>query len=149
MMDSPMAPTVMGTVATKPQFAEKRRALVVFRRRQRDASDIASSDQLVFDARERGTLSLRKYVRGCEYVSKRELLRLLDALGRYSLNAPRIKQVFGPFTGLVRLIHAHNALVSFRDKPFTQDEFEESVRAVLKKSRPTTLAGGEQSGGIV
>lgn len=143
MMD---LPTVMGMVATDPQFAEKRRALVGFRRPQRDTSDTASSGQFVFGGRERSTLSLHKYVRGSENLSKREVLGLLDALGQYSLNAPRIEQVLGPFTGFVRLIHAHNALVSFRDKPFTQDEFAESVRAVLKgeNSRLTTLAGGEQ-----
>ena len=33
--------------------------------------------------------------------------------------------------GVVRMTHAHNALVRFRDKPFTQEEFQESVRAVL------------------
>ena len=148
MMDSP---TVMGTVVTDPQLTEKRRALVGFRRPQHDTSDTASSGQFVFYARERSTLSLHKYVRGSEHLSKREVLGLLEALGRYSLNAPRIEQVIGPFTGLVRLIHAHNALVNFRDKPFTQDEFAESVRAVLKgkNSRLTTLAGGEQGGGIV
>jgi len=44
--------------------------------------------------------------------------------------APKIEQVFGPFSGLVRAVHAHNALVCFRDKPFTLGEFEASVRSV-------------------
>jgi hypothetical protein len=122
---------VMGTVLSDPELAEKRRALVGFYSRRRDTSNTASSGQLVFHAQERGALSLHKYVRGCEDIRKREVLVLLEALGRYSLDAPRIEQVFGPLRGLVRTIHAHNALVRFRDKPFTQDEFAESVRAVL------------------
>ena len=122
---------VMGTVSSDPDLAEKHRALVGFYSRRRDTSNTVSS-QFVFDARERSKLSLHKYVRGCQDLTKREVVLLLEALERYSLNAPRIEQVFGPFTGLVRTIHAHNALVRFRDKPFTQDEFAESVRAVLK-----------------
>lgn len=142
---------VMGTVSSDPELAEQHRALVGFHRRQHDTSNTASSGQFVFDARERNTLSLHKYVRGCEDLSKREVLGLLEALTRYSLKAPRIEQVFGPFTGLVRSIHAHNALVSFRDKPFTQEEFQKSVRAVLKgeNSRLRTLTGAEQGGEIV
>ena len=82
---------------------------------------------------ERSTLFLHKYVsRRCAILSKREVLILLEALERYSLIAPRIEQIVGPLTGLVRMIHAHNALVRFRDRPFTQDEFGESVRAVIR-----------------
>jgi hypothetical protein len=125
-------PVVMGTVSSDPELGEKHRALVGFYSRRRNTSNTASSGQFVFDARERSILSLHKYVRGCEDLSKSEVLVLLEALERYSLNAPRIEQVFGPLTGLVRTIHAHNALVSFRAKPFTQDEFAESVCAVLE-----------------
>ena len=123
-------PPVMGSV--DPELAEKHRALVDFYRYgTRDTSD-ALSGQFVFDAQERSTLFLHKYVsRRCAILSKREVLILLEALERYSLIAPRIEQFFGPLTGAVRMIHAHNALVRFRDKPFTQDEFQESVRAVL------------------
>jgi len=123
---------VMGPVSSDPELAEKHRTLVGFYSRRRATSNTASSGQFVFDAQERSALSLHKYVRGGEDISKREVLGLLEALERYSLNAPRIEQVFGPFTGLVRVIHAHNALLRFRDKPFTQEEFAESVRAVLK-----------------
>jgi hypothetical protein len=125
-------PVVMGMVSSDPELAEKHRALVGFYSRRRDTSNTASSGQFVFDAPERSALSLHKCVRGCEDISKPEVLVLLEALERYSLNAPRIEQVFGPLTGLVRTIHAHNALVRFPDKPFTRDEFAQSVEAVLK-----------------
>jgi hypothetical protein len=123
-------PPLMETV--DPELAEKHCALVDFYRYgTRDTSD-ALSGQFVFDAQERSTLFLHKYVsRRCAILSKREVLILLETLERYSLIAPRIEQFFGPIAGVVRMIHAHNALVRFRDKPFTQDEFHESVRAVL------------------
>ena len=73
-------PAVTGAVSSDPELAETHRALAGFYRRQRDASNSASSGQFVFDARERSTLSLYKYVRGCEDLSKRELLGLLEAL---------------------------------------------------------------------
>jgi hypothetical protein len=126
---------VRGAVSSSPESAEKNRALLDFRGWS-DTSN-ALSCQLVFDTQERTTLSLDKYAGGYVGVSKRDVLNLLEALERYSLSAPRIEQVFGPMVGLVRMIHAHNALVRFREKPFTQDEFGESVRAVLngEKSR--------------
>jgi tetratricopeptide (TPR) repeat protein len=141
---------LMEMASPDPEAAEKRRALVGFYNRQRDPSDTASSGQFVFDSGERSFLSLHKYIRGGAYFTKQDVLGLLEALGRFSLNAPRIEQSFGIYTKLVRLIHAHNALVSFRDKPFTLHEFCESVSAVLEgeNSRLTKLAGAEQGGGI-
>ncbi len=65
-------------------------------------------------------------------LTKQELIGLLEALGRYSLHAPRIEQVFGPLRGLVRTVHAHNALMCFRDKPFTVAEFNSSVQSVVR-----------------
>jgi hypothetical protein len=123
-------PPIMGTL--DPELAEKHRSLVdCYWDRTRDTTDVLSG-QFVFDAQERSTLFLYKYVsRHCAFFSKQEVLILLEALERYSLVAPRIEQIFGPLTGAVRMIHAHNALVRFRDKPFTQDEFHQSVRAVL------------------
>lgn len=122
-------PPVMGTVG--PELAEKHRALVDFYLYgSRDDRD-ALNGQFVFDAQERSTLFLHKYIgRRCAILSKREVLILLEALERYSLSAPRIEQIFGSFAFAVRMIHAHNALVRFRDRPFTQDEFQKSVRAV-------------------
>jgi hypothetical protein len=64
---------------------------------------------------ERGRLSLQKCIRGCEHLSKRELAGLLEALGVYSLQAPKVQQAFGSYTALVRVIHAHNALLVFHD----------------------------------
>jgi hypothetical protein len=122
---------VMRPVLSDPELLERHHALVNFYSRLLFTRHTASIGQFVFDAQERSALSLHKYVRGCEGISKLEALVLLEALERYSLNAPRIEQFFGPFTGLVRTIHAHNALVRFRDRRFTQDEFAESVRAVL------------------
>ena len=137
---------VLGTVWHDPESAETNRALVAFYRRLKGGGGDIASTQFVFHAQERSRLSLHKYVRGCENLSKEEVLGLLEALGRYSLEAPRIKQVFGPFTFLVRAIHAHNALVSFRDRRFTLDEFSESVRTVLRgeNSLLTTSTGGER-----
>ena len=39
------------------------------------------------------------------------------------------------------MVHAHNALLHFRDEPFTQGEFALSVRTVVsgENSRLTTL----------
>jgi hypothetical protein len=136
----------MRTVSNDPELAETNRALVSFYWRRRNTSATASSGQSAFDPLERSRLSLQKYVRGTEDLSKREVIGLLEALGRYSLHAPRIEQVFGPFAGLVRTVHAHNALVCFRDKPFTRDEFAASVRSVMRgeNSRLTTLLSPDQ-----
>jgi hypothetical protein len=122
-----------GPAANDLELVETRRALVQFYWRRSDHGEDLSSDQPVFDPQERKDLSLHKYVRGCANLTKRDVLDLLDTLGRYSLNAPYIKPILGPpWTGLVRLIHAHNALVAFRDRPFSLGEFAESVHAVVR-----------------
>jgi hypothetical protein len=90
-------PPVMGTV--DPELADKHRALVDFYRYGTRDNSVALSGQFVFDAQERSTLFLHKYVsHTCAILSKREVLILLEALERYSLIAPRIEQFFGPLT---------------------------------------------------
>jgi hypothetical protein len=140
--------------ATRPYFiemasndselAERNNALVGCWRRLRKGylsyvSDTASSDQLVFDAEERRSLSKMKYIHGCEHLSKAELAGILDALGRYSLRAPVIQQVPRSHKAYIRLVHARNALLSFRDRPFTFRDFVQSYSAVMAgtNSRPT------------
>ena len=117
-----------------PELAERNDALIGCWRQLRkgNLSGIASRDEFVFDAQERGTLSLNKYIRSCEHVNKREVVGILDALGRYSLTAPILHQVFDPLMGYARAIHAHNRLVAFRDQPFTFDEYVRSLRAMKR-----------------
>ncbi len=119
-------------ISNNPELPEMCRALISFRRRPRKTSAATSSGQWVFDAIERSDLSKHKYISGTEDLIKQELIGLLEALGRYSLHAPRIEQVFGLLSGLVRTVHAHNALVCFRDKPFTVAEFNSSVQSVVR-----------------
>src|SRR6185369_16721206 len=83
------APLAAGADLNDPELAEAHRALVNFYWGQRGARD--ATDRHVFDAKERNDLSFFKYVRGNENVRKREAVRLLDALGRYSRNAPKLK----------------------------------------------------------
>jgi hypothetical protein len=127
-------------VPSDPELPEMCRVLASFRHRRRQTPSAALSGQWVFDAPERSALSKHKYVCGTEDLNKQELISLLEALGRYSLRAPIIEQVFGPFTGIVRALHAHNALVCFRDKPFTQGEFEASVRSVVRGEKSSLTA---------
>ena len=124
------------------ELAEMNRTFIEFlgcMGRKRYTIQITSSGQPVFDASER--TSIDKYVSSSDLnLNKGELLGLLDALGRYSLKAPRIEQVFGATAGIIRMIHAHNRLLSFHDQPFTLEEFAESVRATvtLFEGRPPT-----------
>ena len=94
---------------------------------------IATEDP-VFDPAEQATLALHKYIRGYEGLRRREMLSVLLALGRYSRDAQTIEVLpHAPgLAGVARIIHAHNALISFSDRPFTLEEFGESVRAVLR-----------------
>jgi len=98
-------------------------------------ASLSSRDDFVFDSREQKELALHKYIRGREGITKGELLALLGALGQYSRDAPAMKelpyQLGDALDGVRRIIHAHNALVAFGDRPFTLDEFGQSVCAVL------------------
>ena len=86
----------------------------------------------VFDSGEQKTLSLHKYIRGQEGLTKEELLCLLDALGCYSHEALALEVPPHLLDGVTRIVHAHNALIAFSARPFTLDEFADSVRAVLR-----------------
>lgn len=131
---SPDPPSDLGTVSNDAELVEAHRSLVglYWRLGRSDNNGIASSHQHVFDPQERSSLALYKYVEGQENVSKQELRELLDleALGLYCFKAPRIKLQIIPITGVLRFLHAHNALVSFRDRPFTLNEFAESYAAL-------------------
>ena len=134
MMRSTPDPTLLiGTVSNDLEFVAAHRSLFGAYRRLKgpDTNGSSSSGQAVFDTQERHTMSFLKYVRGYRNFSKQDVREFLEALGQYCLIAPRIKQRFGPIQADVRLVHAHNALLSFRDRPFTVDEFRASVRAVL------------------
>ncbi len=122
----------IGMVSTDPELPEICRALISFRRPERSSRTAASSGPLIFNEQERSDFSKHKYVHGMEDLTKQKLVGLLEALGRYSLHAPRIEQVAGPLHGIVRIVHAHNALVCFCDKPFTLEEFSSSVQAVVR-----------------
>jgi hypothetical protein len=146
--------TLPAMITKDPELAEKHRLLLEFPRRhafihQYRRAHVAGSlpnerhrkvppfiadalpDEFVFNHDERAML-WNKYNNTFKDITKQELLYLLGALARYSIKAPRIEQVLGPMTGIVRMIHAHNALLSFADMPFTTDEFWESANAVLK-----------------
>jgi len=88
--------------------------------------------EFVFDEADRRNLARHKYVGGNEGITKEETVRFLEALGRYTAIAHSFQQYFGEFEGHVRAIHAHNALLSFRERPFTQEEFIASVHAVVR-----------------
>ena len=132
--DTPDPTLLKGAVSDDSEFVAAHRSLYRFYRwiRRPDTDGTASRGEPLFDTQERSTLALFRYVRGCENVSKQDVRVLLEALGRYCLKAPVIRQPAGPHQLLVRLVHAHNALVSFRNRPFDVNEFRESVRAVLR-----------------
>lgn len=96
--------------------------------------EIANEDP-VFDPAEQATLRLHKYIRRHEGLQRREMLSVLIALGRYSRDAQALRvlpHVSPGLVGVTRIIHGHNALISFSDRPFTLEEFGESARAVLR-----------------
>jgi hypothetical protein len=93
---------------------------------------LSTAGDEVFDPGEQKTLALHKYIHGQEGLTKEELLCLLDALGRYSNDALALDVPPHPLDGVTRIAHAHNALIAFSARPFTLDEFADSVRAVLR-----------------
>jgi hypothetical protein len=105
-----------------------------------------SAESPVFDPEERLRISRDKYTNGFENISKARVISLLDALGRFAVTAPRIEQPHGPLQGVVRLIHAHNALAAFADRPFTEDEFSKSVRAVVRGEASQLTSPGTKPG---
>jgi hypothetical protein len=113
-----------------PELVEAHRSLVGFYWRARVSP--WSQAPPIFDPREQKDLSLHKYIGGLEGINKQELRLLLVALGRYSTTASAMKVPSRVLGGVARIVHAHNALLAFGDRPFTQDEFGESVRAVLR-----------------
>ncbi len=126
-------PWFIEMVPTDPELAERNDALIGCWRQLRKGylSSIASRDEFIFDAQERGRLSVNKYVQGCEHLNKPELIPILEAVGRYSLKAPKLQQVSDQFTGHFRAIHVHNALVTFRDQPFNLLDYVRSLRAAM------------------
>lgn len=120
------------TKSTDPAVIEAQRALRVCYWSRREARQSALQHELVFDTDERREIALHKYLRGFEDITKRDVVSLLESLIRYVPKAPRQKQIFGPMTGVVRVINAHNALVAFRERRFTIDEFEHGVRQVVR-----------------
>ena len=96
------------------------------------AIQLSTARDEVFDLEEQKTLSLHKYIHGQEGLTKEELLWLLDALGRYSHQALALEVPPYVLAGVTRIVHAYNALIDFSARPFTLDEFEDSVRAVLR-----------------
>ena len=117
-------------------LVERHEALVDCWRQLRKGylTGIASRDEFVFDAQERRKLSLMKYVRGCEHLNKPEVIGVLEVLGRYSVQVPKLQAVFGPLSGHMRAIHAHNALVAFRDQPFSFPDYVRSLHAARKEA---------------
>ena len=95
-------------------------------------TETGASDRLVFSEEEQFTVSHHNYASGHANLTKQELVEFLEVLAQYSLRAPQPEQIFVPHQGLVRMIHAHNAVVVFRDRPFTAEEFARSVWAVLE-----------------
>jgi hypothetical protein len=108
-------------------------ALLHFYWRPERLQPVSSTGNFVFNDEERNALGHHKYVSGTEHLVKAELTALLEMLGVYSQSATRVEQIYGPMTGLARIIHAHNALIDFRDRPFSLDEFSQSVRDVLAR----------------
>ena len=98
-------------------------------------------DEWIFDATEQQEISYLKYGHGFEHVTRNELVRLLEPLGRYTTRASRLRHLsplaYGCYP-LNRMVHAHNRLVSFRDHPFDYDEYSESVRDVIALTRVDT-----------
>jgi hypothetical protein len=91
---------------------------------------LSPSGQALFDPSERAAITLMKYVRGHEGVTRHQLLRLLSALSRYAHTAPSFSRVVSRLEGVARLRHAHDALLSFSERPFTLRDFRMSLETV-------------------
>jgi hypothetical protein len=90
-------------------------------------------ERKVFDDRQRAELVF-KNMKGLEEISVGELCALLKTLECYAQTARTLPELT-QLEGVARLIHAHNRLIAFRDRPFTFDEFRCSLRAVLERVR--------------
>jgi hypothetical protein len=109
---------------------------------QRVATEGAQStdDPLVFSEDEQRSLRLHKYVRGCERITHKRLLDLLEAVHAYSLVGTPMpmksssRQLFRTRSlgvGMNRYFHAHNWVIRFGKQPFTDAEFVQDLHETV------------------
>jgi hypothetical protein len=79
----------------------------------------------VFTANENKFLLSNKYLKYFVHLSKPDLVSLLQALGEFSCHVEPVP--FDKPLAEARAAHAQNALIAFRDRPFTTTEFGRSI----------------------
>jgi hypothetical protein len=129
------------SLAQTPEIAAAHRTFVESCRRcYSDESErpVASTDALVFTDEMQAELRRHKYVRGSERITHRMLLDLLRAVRAYSAVAvPAPLRTWQtkpsmPFSkSLDRYLHAHNWVVRFGHRPFTDTEFIEDLHQTV------------------
>ena len=81
-----------------------------------------------FTPHERQCIARHKYLKGFDALDADSLLAFVKAIAHYSLSAASVPLYAPvPHSTLNRGPHAHNALIAFRSRPFTERDFTRSI----------------------